>query len=336
MSVLNSGSILGGSSGGGSSCGDPAMGPTNGPSWGPRGLAIGGGQGSSRTNYIGYFDHNTSGSLASWGATIISGNGGGNGGVSNGTRGIYGLRTGDPPWTNYPTLEYVTIATTGTVSAFGTCHNAEGHHASQGASNGTVGIWNNPLNKVDYVTIATTSNALAWGTNIFGTNNVSGPLMSNNIRAIHGASSGYTNSTIEFVTICTPATALSFGNMSVSRNNGNSVANNNIGMFIAGTTGFDCHGGGNPWKSNVIDKITPMTEGNALSHGNLLTGISSFGVSTNGTYAVKIAGNTENSCDCNCNTASLERWSMANGGTSSAFDSYVQTANGTGSFSGST
>ncbi len=331
MSVIDS--ILAGSSG--SNCGDPAMGPTNGPSWGPRGLAIGGGQGQSRTTYIGYFDHNTSGSLASWGATIISGNGGGNGGASNGTRGIYGLRTGDPPWTNYPTLEYVTIATTGTVSSFGSCYNAEGHHASQGASNGTVGIWNNPINKVDYVTIATTSNALAWGTNIFGTNNVSGPLMSNNIRAIHGASVGYTNP-IEFVTICTPATALSFGNMSVSRNNGNSVANDNIGMFIAGTTGFACNGGGNPFKTDVIDRITPMTEGNALSHGNLLTGISSFGVSTNGTYAVKIAGNTENSCDCNCNTASLERWSMANGGTSSAFDSYVQTANGTGSFSGST
>ena len=337
MSVLNSESILAGSSGGGSDCGDPAMGPTSGPSWGPRGLAIGGGQGSSRTNYIGYFDHSTSSSLASWGATIISGNGGGNGGVSNGTRGIYGGRTGDPPWTNFPTLEYVTVATTGTVTAFGTGYSAGGHHSSQGASNGTVGIWNNPLNKVDYVTIATTSNALAWGTNIFGTNNASGPLMSNNIRAIHGATSGYTNTTIEFVTICTPATALSFGNMSTGRDNGNSVANDSIGMFIAGTTGFDCHGGGNPWKSNVIDKITPMTAGNAQSHGNLLTGVSSFGVSTNGTYAVKIAGNTENSCDCNCNTASMEQWSMANGGTASAFGSYApQTANGTGSFSGST
>ncbi len=323
MSVIDS--ILAGSSGGSSV----------GPSWGARGFAIGGGSGGSRSNYIGYFDHNTSSSLASWGATIISGNGGGNGGASNGTRGIYGLRTGDPPWTNYPTLEYVTIATTGTVSSFGSCYNAEGHHASQGAGNGTIGMWNNPLNKVDYVTIATTSNAMAWGTNIFGSNNSgSGTLMSNNIRAIQGASKGYSNTTIEFVTMSTPSTASSFGNMTGGRSIGNAVANDTIGMFIAGTTGFACHGGGNPYKSNVIDKIVPMTEGNAQSHGNLLTGVSSFGVSTNGTYAVKIAGNTENSCSCNCNTSSLERWSMANGGTASSFGGYVQTANGTGSFSG--
>ena len=323
MSVIDS--ILAGSSGGSSV----------GPSWGARGFAIGGGNGGSRSNYIGYFDHNTSSSLASWGATIISGNGGGNGGASNGTRGIYGLRTGDPPWTNYPTLEYVTIATTGTVSSFGTCYNAEGHHASQGAGNGTIGMWNNPLNKVDYVTIATTSNAMAWGTNIFGSNNSgTGTLMSNNIRAIQGASKGYSNTTIEFVTMSTPSTASSFGNMSTARNTGNSVANDNIGMFIAGTTGFACHGAGNPYKTDVIDKIVPMTEGNALSHGNLLTGISSFGVSTNGTYAVKIAGNTENSCSCNCNTSSLERWSMANGGTASSFGGYVGGYNGTGSFSG--
>ena len=76
----------------------------------------------------------------------------------------------DSPYATVNTIEYVTIATTGSATDFGDL--TLGRYTGEGVSNGTRGVFcggatgpaaPNAVNNIDYITIATTGNAADFG-----------------------------------------------------------------------------------------------------------------------------------------------------------------------------
>ena len=138
-------------------------------------------------------------------------------GVSSPTRGVFGGGRNNTPSSNteYNTLQYITIATTGNTQDFGDLTRTR--YGSSGFSSPTRGIfaggYSNPQGKfegIEYFTIATLGNAIDFGdlttTQGYGgslTNSILGLITINN-------PSNYYN-TIEFITISTTGNAKDFG-----------------------------------------------------------------------------------------------------------------------------
>ena len=128
---------------------------------------------STYTNAINYITIATTGSETDFGdlATDYSGGKGGHAAFSNSTRGVVGggaiYGPNAPLSTYYTTMEYVTIASTGSIQDFGDLINAA--TGISGTANSTRGIFNQGqisagnLNTIEYVTIASTGNAQDFG-----------------------------------------------------------------------------------------------------------------------------------------------------------------------------
>jgi len=134
-----------------------------------RGL-FGGGNDNTYVNSIQYITIATLGDATDFG-DLTHTNGYFNVGACSETRGLFmGGSDIDSPYATVNTIEYVTIATTGSATDFGDL--TLGRYTGEGVSNGTRGVFcggatgpaaPNAVNNIDYITIATTGNAADFG-----------------------------------------------------------------------------------------------------------------------------------------------------------------------------
>ncbi len=251
-----------------------------GPVWGgTRGFFIGGEGSSGRNNGIQYFDITTPGNGTDFGDLTSISDGGSS--ASNQSRIVHrkGITSGAGWPSNQNTdIDYFASATTGNATDFGDSTVYVARHAAVG--NGTRGIfgagygattssgtWSQTgPNVVEYVTIANTGNATDFGDLSTGGNG----LGSTNDETRGCFLGGYTGSglnRIDYITMATAGNSTDFGDTiaaSCYYTNVGVVSNNTIGCFSGGyheTTTYT--------KTNVIQKITIQTTGNATDFGDM-------------------------------------------------------------------
>jgi hypothetical protein len=124
------------------------------------------GGGASTTNVIGYVTIATTGNATSFGQLTVAR--ASLGSCSNSTRGLFA--GGESSSSGYPgvnTIDYITIATTGNATAFGSLTVARGTYGNGGwgLASTTRGVFGGAydFNNIDYVTIASTGNATDFG-----------------------------------------------------------------------------------------------------------------------------------------------------------------------------
>ena len=234
----------------------------------------GGGGPAPATTTIDYFTVSTLGNAVAWGAAITQSRTT-LAGFASRTRGCWAAGTiGVGPYYN-DTIDFVTIASTGSCTDFGnvTTARTNGDSAVSNGTRGCIGGGGVPAGAsdiIDYVEIASTGNAVDFG-NLSVARNDPGGAFSSSVRGIFtgGYSSGpavYHN-TIDYITISTTGNAQDFGDTTdkIARSGGLSSA-------TRGVVG----GGRNP-STNPVDTInftTIATTGNAQDFGNLATGVS--------------------------------------------------------------
>ena len=188
-------------------------------------------------------------------------------GGSNSAGGSYGtVSTG---------LEYITIATTGNATSFGTSTyptDCLGCCASttRGLFGGrTTTVYGRSID-IDYITIATTGNTTTFGNCTTANSYCSSA--SSSTRGIFAG--GNSNTQIDYVTIASTGNATSFGSTTVNKQYMGSNAS------VAGSTKILIAGGYTGTAPTfAIDQITTASTGNATSFGNLLASGGAYGIS---------------------------------------------------------
>ena len=142
--------------------------------------------------------------------------------LSSPTRGIWaGGRTNDPaPATNKNVIQYVTIASTGTVADFGdlTYSGSGGVYSARGVSSATRGVIGGGVispvyvNNIDYITMASTGNSQEFG-DIPGAVSHTAPMSSKDRGVFAGGYAPAATNTMTFVTISTTGDAKDFGDL---------------------------------------------------------------------------------------------------------------------------
>ena len=164
-------------------------------------------------------------------------------------------------------LEYITIATTGNATSFGSSvYPTDGLGGCASTTRGLFGgrtttVYGRSID-IDYITIATTGNTTTFGNlNAAMTYTTSASSSTRGFFAGGGNSGNLAN--IDYVTIASTGNATNFGNLTLARGYAASVAGTTRGLTAGGyaTTG----------NSFVIDYITIASTGNATSFGNLLS-----------------------------------------------------------------
>ena len=172
-------------------------------------------------------------------------------------------------------LEYITIATTGNATSFGSSvYPTDGLGGCASSTRGIFGgrtttVYGRSID-IEYVTIATTGNPTTFGNCTTANGYCSSA--SSSTRGIFAG--GASNTQIDYITIATTGNATSFGSTTVSKQymGGNaSVAGSTKALIAGGYTGSDV--------TLVIDQITIATTGNATSFGNLYATGGAYGVS---------------------------------------------------------
>lgn len=178
------------------------------------------------------------------------------------------------PWQSNEIKYYDLTANSGSTSSFGNLSAARGYISSAsgegrglfigGASN-SVG----EVNIIEYVTIASASNVTDFG-DMSGTTGYLLGSASNGLKCIYslnaGPASGYTNGSIQEVTIATAGNATAWsGTLTVSRKSGAAASDGTKGFFMGGTTNYSD-------TKNEIDYVTIATDANATDWGDLGTG----------------------------------------------------------------
>ena len=197
-------------------------------------------------------------------------------GFSSNTRGLFsaGSSGSFPSETFFTNIEYVTIASTGNATSFGSVY--EGRTRGSGFSSITRGIamggayGNTYRLSVEYVTIATTGNASLFGTMSTARDVVAGGFSSGvrggtgGGRWFNGSSIIYLSS-IEYVTIATTGNPTFFGNLIAARVDVAQCSSSIRGLIVGGADS-----GGTI--SGLIQYITIATTGNATNFGSYTTG----------------------------------------------------------------
>ena len=121
---------------------------------GTRGVLFGGGD-PGRDDVIQYINIDTTGDAVSFGS-LAAGNVFGAGAVGSRTRGVFWAGENQ-----YTKLDYVTFASTGNATSFGT---GTSNNGGSGVNNSTRGVFGiSGSNALEYITIASTGNATDYG-----------------------------------------------------------------------------------------------------------------------------------------------------------------------------
>jgi len=191
------------------------------------------------------------------------------GASSSSTRAIYG--GGSTPG-NQTHMDYITISTTSNAIDYADLSIGRGYTKS--CSNAIRGVWaggrtGSPsvsTNTIEYVNIATTGGT---GTDYGDLSTAGGRTglhaLSSSTRAVFAGGytipSGSTINVIDYISILSGGTAVSFGNLSVSVTKyGDSCSNGVRGIFAGGTT---------PTNTNSIQYVTIASTGNSQDFGDL-------------------------------------------------------------------
>ena len=259
--------------------------PSSGPSWGGiRGFFVGGSAPSPAgyLNEIQYITITTPGNGADFGDLTGISNSGAS--ASNQSRVVH--KKGTISGASWPTsyvndIDYFASATTGNASDFGDSTFYSARFAAVG--NGTRGIYGGGYgaattsgtwtqagpNIVEYVTIASTGNATDFGDLSAGGNGLNAT--NDETRGIFAG--GYVGGTtmslnrLDYITMATAGNSTDFGdtlNGTLYYTNVGNISNNVTGVFSGGyaeTTSWT--------KTNVIQKVTIQTTGNATDFGDL-------------------------------------------------------------------
>ena len=191
-------------------------------------------------------------------------------GASNNIRGLYGGGRGIYPGQSennalgMPTIEYVTIATTGRSEFFGDLLTQR--MAVGGLNSSTrvlfCGGYSTPAksNAIEYVEIATTGNAIDFGDMLTARSYVA--CASNGTRGVltGEGTPGAGSNVIEYLAIATLGNTQDFGDLTLSRQGFDGTSNVIRGVFGGGST---------PARQNVIDFVTIASTGNATDFGDL-------------------------------------------------------------------
>lgn len=137
------------------------------------------------------------------------------------TRGLFagGYKNASPAGAKF-LIQYITIATTGTISDFGNLvTNNGGYSGRGGTSNGVRAVFKNEFNNatMEYVTIASVGNGTVFGDLSFGSYNLSAGDCSNGTKGIFAGSLNDTN-VIQYVNVNSTGNSLDFGDLTVGRN----------------------------------------------------------------------------------------------------------------------
>jgi hypothetical protein len=204
-------------------------------------------------------------------------------GLSSSTRGVWGggqvIDGSYNPKSNV--IDYVTIATTGNATSFGTLTQSKNYLASCAST--TRGIfyggylYNSVSNVIEYITIATTGNGTSFGT--LSRPRYSNAGCSNSTRGVFSEgdtdSPPYNYESIAYITIASTGNAVNFGNLSVARQNLNGACSSSSRAVFAG-------GYASSSNSNVMDYVTIATTGNATYFGALTLARGTIGGTSNG------------------------------------------------------
>jgi len=196
-----------------------------------------------------------------------------------------------------PVIDYVTTATTGNASSFGSL--TAGRNVPAGMSNGTRAVFvggytngqgNGDANwtrSMDYVTIDTTGNAVYFGalTHILSEAGDNGAGDATRGLIMGGiANTGSTYRQIQYITYDTTSDASVFGDLINMINQRNCAASDETRALSFGGSA------GHTPQRKGIEYVTIQTTGNGSEFGDLLIEVSSNGACSNGTTAVVNAG----------------------------------------------
>ena len=191
--------------------------------------------------------------------------------LSNATRGISagGLTAPAPSYTINDNIEFVTMASAGNSSSFGSLSEANSYAAT--CASPTRGIFNQgstPTYKktIEYITIATGGNATRFGESSKA--GVGAPMGASSATRGVFAGGQFDNpyaqtDIIDYITIATEGNAIDFGDLTAARSHGSGLSNSIRGCFA---------GGSSPNKTNVIEFVTIASTGNASDFGDLTVG----------------------------------------------------------------
>ena len=213
-----------------------------------------------QTTKIDYIDISSQGNASTFGDLTVSRRS--MGCFSSATRGVWGGgRAQTPGWTEYDTMDYVTLASEGNAIDFGNRIAAE--YSMGGFSSSTRGIIYGGApasDDIHYTEIATLGNEVDFGSLITGRRYSAG--CASATRGLMGGGHPDAKSSIEFITIASKGNANSFGDLTVGRYGPSACASATRGIFAAGH--------GSPVHRKVIDYVTIASEGNAINFGELI------------------------------------------------------------------
>ena len=235
-----------------------------------RSVMIGGRDSPINECVIDYVTFSSSGGASTFGELA---NGVSNSGqCSDGTRGIcYAGARGNPSPATSTQISFITLASTGDASDFGTATSAL--MTPGGAASPTRGLFAggyNPveLKSIDYITIASKGNSLDFGELPVTIRRVAGS--SNSTRAIWAGGNRYPSAPhgtadIDYSTIATLGNAIDFGTLSNSNAGGAAACASSTRTVINVTTTSS------PQHSNTMEYVTIMSTGNSIDFGDLTT-----------------------------------------------------------------
>ena len=239
-------------------------GPAGATSNGTRGVMAGGYQYSSGTyrNDIDYVTISTPGNATDFGnLTEVRST---TAGAGNVTRATFSGGHGTSGHSDFrATIDYITVATTGNATAFGSLSSARSY--VEGCSSDTRDTtWGGYTagyvvsDTIDYVTSATLGNAADFG-NLTNSRGGSVSASSNGIRGIGFGGDGPVSNIIDYVTLATTGNATDFGNMGAASASVGSMANDTRAV---------CARNGNQ-SGRPAEYVTIATTGNATTFGTI-------------------------------------------------------------------
>jgi len=247
---------------------------------GTRGVHFGGGD-PGRDDVIQYINIDTTGDAIDFG-NLAAGNVWGSGAVGSRTRGVFWAGENQ-----YTKLDYVTFASTGDATTFGT---GTSNNGGCGVNNSTRGVFAIAgSDTMEYITIASTGNAVDFGDNTGGSLSREASMNSPTRGVIAG---GYGPSpyphpgTIDYITTSTLGNASDFGDMLVDVSGAAGASNAVRGVMMQGYT-FP-----SPATTyyNTIQYITIASLGNAIDFGDMSDSVTQSGGASSPTRAVSMGG----------------------------------------------
>ena len=258
-----------------------------------RGILFGGGS-PGRTDRIDYIDIPSGGNSIDFGS-LAAGSVFGSGAGASSTRGVFWAGENQ-----YTKLDFVTIATTGNATSFGTSSNSNNGGTCMSSETRAVYTLGQAGNVMEYVTIASTGNTIDFGDQGIDDNLGKPAGLASPTRGIvsggYGPSPYPQSNTIEYITIATTGNGQDFGDLTFGHSGHFGVSSTTRGVFAKGYT-FP-----SPATTyyNTIEFITIASTGNATDFGDATNSVTqgySHGSHTRGVFAAGTAASDINTID---------------------------------------